>query len=97
VPTEPILESRAEHIVAVGGDPFMDYTVPQAVIKFKQGFGRLIRSREDRGGVLILDSRVLSRNYGRIFLRSLPDLEVVATAGSDVLAQLRHFFRQGVA
>jgi ATP-dependent DNA helicase DinG len=92
VPTEPILEARAEHISAGGGDPFMEYTVPQAVIKFKQGFGRLIRSKEDRGAVLILDSRVLTRNYGRIFLRSLPELEVVAAAGDDVLGRLQRFF-----
>jgi ATP-dependent DNA helicase DinG len=70
----------------------MEYTVPQAVIKFKQGFGRLIRSKEDRGGVLILDSRVLSRGYGRIFLRSLPELEVVAADGREVLARLQQFF-----
>jgi len=92
VPTEPILEARTEHIAASGGDPFMEYTVPQAVIKFKQGFGRLIRSKEDRGGVLILDSRVLSRGYGRIFLRSLPELEVVAADGREVLARLQQFF-----
>ena len=92
VPTEPILEARTEHITATGGDPFMEYTVPQAVIKFKQGFGRLIRSKEDRGVVLILDSRVLTRNYGRIFLRSLPELEVAAVPGSDVLVRLQRFF-----
>ncbi|HZV83060.1 MAG TPA: helicase C-terminal domain-containing protein, partial [Geobacteraceae bacterium] len=92
VPTEPILEARTEYISASGGDPFMEYTVPQAVIKFKQGFGRLIRSKGDRGGVLILDSRVLTRNYGRIFLRSLPELEVVAAGGSEVLTRLESFF-----
>lgn len=92
VPTEPILEARTEYITASGGDPFMEYTVPQAVIKFKQGFGRLIRSRMDRGVVLILDSRVLSRNYGRIFLKSLPDVEVVAADGDAVLQRLQQFF-----
>jgi ATP-dependent DNA helicase DinG len=92
VPTEPILEARSEHISAGGGDPFMEYTVPQAVIKFKQGFGRLIRSRNDRGAVLILDSRVLSKNYGRIFLRSLPEVTVAATGSEELLAELRKFF-----
>ncbi len=92
VPTEPVLEARAEHIAASGGDPFMEYTVPQAVIKFKQGFGRLIRSKGDRGAVLILDSRVLSRGYGKLFLRSLPDLEVVSAEGKEVLARLQEFF-----
>lgn len=92
VPTEPILEARAEHIAATGGDPFMDYTVPQAVIKFKQGFGRLIRSRDDRGAVLILDSRVVSKNYGRFFLRSLPAAPVVKGTGAEVLAGMADFF-----
>jgi ATP-dependent DNA helicase DinG len=92
VPTEPVLEARAEHIAAKGLDPFMEYTIPQAVLKFKQGFGRLIRSRDDRGGVLILDSRVLSKNYGRYFLRSLPDAEVVKGDGEEVFAAMGSFF-----
>ncbi|WP_298434076.1 helicase C-terminal domain-containing protein [Geobacter sp.] len=92
VPTEPILEARAEHIAEQGGDPFMEYTVPQAVIKFKQGFGRLIRSREDRGAVLILDSRVLTRNYGRFFLRSLPPVKLVSGPGDEVFGEMARFF-----
>lgn len=92
VPTEPVLEARAEHIAARGLDPFMEYTVPQAVLKFKQGVGRLIRSRDDRGGVLILDSRVLSKNYGRYFLRSLPDAVLVKGNGSEVFSGMRSFF-----
>ena len=97
VPTEPVLEARAEHIAAGGGDPFMEYTVPQAVIKFKQGFGRLIRSRDDRGGVLILDSRVLSKNYGRIFLRSLPDALLVKGNAREVFAGMAGFFSSSLA
>ncbi|MBP1728216.1 MAG: helicase c2 [Deltaproteobacteria bacterium] len=92
VPTEPILEARSEYISASGGDPFREYTVPQAVIKFKQGFGRLIRSRNDRGAVLILDSRVLSKNYGRIFLQSLPEVKVTATGSEELLTELRQFY-----
>ena len=92
VPTEPVLEARAEHIAATGGDPFMEYSVPQAVIKFKQGFGRLIRSRNDRGAVLILDTRVVTKNYGKAFLRSLPGAPVVTGAGEEVLAQMAEFF-----
>jgi ATP-dependent DNA helicase DinG len=92
VPTEPILEARSEHIAAMGGDPFMAYTVPQAVIKFKQGFGRLIRSKEDRGGVLILDSRVLSKGYGRIFLQSLPGAPIVRGGEEEVFGRMTDFF-----
>jgi ATP-dependent DNA helicase DinG len=94
VPTEPILEARAEHISCTGGDPFMEYTVPQAVIKFKQGFGRLIRSRDDRGAVLIFDRRVLSRNYGRIFLDSLPRATVTRGPGETVMHGMETFFRE---
>lgn len=92
VPTEPVLAARAEAIEAAGGDPFMAYTVPQAVIKFKQGFGRLIRHRDDRGVVLILDSRVVKKGYGRMFLRSLPDARVLAAPAEEIFSELGRFF-----
>lgn len=95
VPTEPIHQARAEYIKLHGRDPFMDYTVPQAVIKFKQGFGRLIRSRDDRGVVLILDSRVLSKNYGKIFLQALPHARLSAAAGEEVFRNMEEFFHSG--
>jgi len=95
VPSEPVLEARAEAIEKAGGDPFMHYTVPQAVIRFKQGFGRLIRHRDDRGAVLILDVRVVRRNYGRTFLRSLPDVPLLTAPADQALAQLRSFFAVG--
>jgi ATP-dependent DNA helicase DinG len=92
VPTEPILEARSEHITAMGGDPFMSYTVPQAVIKFKQGFGRLIRSKEDRGAVLILDSRVLTKNYGKVFLTALHGVKVLKDVESRLCEEMQTFF-----
>jgi ATP-dependent DNA helicase DinG len=78
VPDEPVIEARLEAIQRSGGNPFMDYSVPEAVIKLKQGFGRLIRSRSDRGIVVILDSRVKSKRYGKIFLEALPPVRQVA-------------------
>jgi ATP-dependent DNA helicase DinG len=92
VPTEPVQQARAEKIKADGGDPFRDFSVPQAVIKFRQGFGRLIRSRDDRGAVVILDRRVLNKSYGRIFIRSLPDTEIVRGDSSDIFARMKTFF-----
>jgi ATP-dependent DNA helicase DinG len=91
VPTEPVLEARAEALAAAGGDPFMEYTVPQAVLKFKQGFGRLIRRRDDRGVVLILDSRVVKKGYGRLFLKSLPEARTVVAPAEQVLAEIAGF------
>ncbi len=91
VPTEPVLEARVEAIEQAGGDPFMEYTVPQAVIRFRQGFGRLIRNKTDRGVVLILDSRVIRRGYGRMFLKSLPDVPVVKLPQDELLAAMADF------
>lgn len=94
VPTEPVLEARAQAIEQRGGDAFMEYTVPQAVIRFKQGFGRLIRHRNDRGVVLILDTRVVRRGYGRMFLRSLPPARVVKGNSEQVFAEIGQFFSE---
>lgn len=77
VPDHPLLEARVEDIRKHGGNPFVDYQVPEAVIKLKQGFGRLIRSRTDTGMVAILDPRVRTKPYGRTFLASLPECTVV--------------------
>ena len=73
VPSHPLLEARLEAIRKRGGNPFVEYQVPEAVIKLKQGFGRLIRSKGDRGIVAILDPRILTKPYGRTFLNSLPE------------------------
>jgi ATP-dependent DNA helicase DinG len=77
VPDEPIIEARLDSIKRAGGNPFMEYSVPQAVIRLKQGFGRLIRSKSDTGIVVILDPRVKTKRYGRMFLESLPKCRVV--------------------
>jgi ATP-dependent DNA helicase DinG len=72
VPSHPLLEARLEDMRRRGKSPFIEYQVPEAVIKLKQGFGRLIRSKSDRGIVVILDPRVLTKPYGQTFLNSLP-------------------------
>lgn len=92
VPTTPILEARTERIDKGGGNSFRDLTIPLAVIRFKQGFGRLIRSKTDRGIVLILDNRVVTKYYGRIFMRSLPDARIVKGATKSVIGAFRSFY-----
>jgi len=73
VPDHPLTAARIEDIESQGGSAFFEYSVPEAVLKLRQGVGRLIRSRRDRGMVVILDNRVLNKAYGKIFLKALPD------------------------
>lgn len=96
VPSDPIQEAQFEHLRAHGRDPFNALVVPRAVIRFKQGFGRLIRSRTDRGAVLIADERVTRMGYGKRFLRSLPDLDVTKGPGVEVLERMGDFLGNGV-
>ena len=93
VPTEPIIEARIEQIQRAGGDPFLEYSMPQAIIKLKQGFGRLIRSRTDRGTILILDKRIIHKYYGKFFLSSLPECKLVKGTVRDVLISMTNFYR----
>ncbi|MFV9503141.1 MAG: helicase C-terminal domain-containing protein [Oscillochloridaceae bacterium umkhey_bin13] len=84
VPNDPIFAARSEEFERYGGRAFDDYSIPLSILRFKQGFGRLIRSREDRGIVVVLDKRLLSKKYGSLFLNSLPHTRV----RSGPLAQL---------
>jgi ATP-dependent DNA helicase DinG len=87
VPTDPIMKARTDAITATGGNAFNDLTVPQAVLTLKQGFGRLIRSLNDRGVLMLLDPRIQTTRYGATFLDSLP-----AYRRSDDIAEVERFF-----
>jgi len=76
-PDQPLLAGRLEQIRELGGSPFNDYQLPSAIIKFKQGFGRLIRSKTDSGIVAVLDSRIVNKSYGKKFLAAIPKCETV--------------------
>jgi ATP-dependent DNA helicase DinG len=72
VPDHPLIEAKLEYIEANGGDPFTEYSLPEAILKLRQGVGRLIRTKTDQGIIVILDNRILSKNYGKSFLQALP-------------------------
>ena len=76
VPDRPLVEAKMDQIKLRGGNPFMEYSLPEAILKFKQGFGRLIRSKDDRGRVVVLDSRIVTKAYGRQFIEALPSLPI---------------------
>jgi ATP-dependent DNA helicase DinG len=76
VPSDPLVAARTAHIERSGGNAFSEYQVPNAILKLKQGFGRLIRSTSDRGILAVLDNRLSTKGYGRLFLESLPDYDV---------------------
>ena len=76
VPDHPLIEARLDHIEAEGGDPFAEYSLPEAILKLRQGVGRLIRTKQDSGIVVILDPRVLTKSYGSAFLKALPKCPV---------------------
>lgn len=94
VPSDPLIQARSEAISAKGGDPFMEYSLPQAIVKFKQGFGRLIRNRSDRGCIVCLDTRLITKRYGKQFLDSLPNCQQVFTGDQDLQLQIKDFYRK---
>lgn len=95
VPTEPVLQARMEAIAAKGGNPFFQLSLPDAAMRLKQGFGRLMRKAEDRGVVAILDPRILRKSYGRILLSSLPETGISSKETERVYGDLENFLFPG--
>jgi ATP-dependent DNA helicase DinG len=94
-PGDPVFEARAEALEKRGGNAFMDFSLPEAVIKFKQGFGRLMRRSSDRGVVAVLDGRILRKRYGEYFLRSIPPTRRSFAALGAILRDTEDFLFSG--
>jgi ATP-dependent DNA helicase DinG len=92
VPTEPVTAANCEAILERGGDPFVEYMVPHAALRLKQGFGRLIRTTTDRGAVIIADPRVITRNYGADLMRALPPARRLMLPWNEIARQLKDFY-----
>jgi ATP-dependent DNA helicase DinG len=90
-PNDPVFEARREAVEINGGNPFMDLSLPEAVMKFKQGFGRLMRRSNDRGVVAVLDGRLIKKRYGAFFLQSLPETRTSFTDFSGTLRDIENF------
>jgi ATP-dependent DNA helicase DinG len=75
-PDDPFTEAKCEYVKSHGGNPFSDFSLPEAVLRFKQGFGRLIRTEKDRGIIVVFDKRIISTKYGKAFLQSIPDIRI---------------------
>ena len=91
VPSDPLFRARADAIEAKGGSSFMQLSVPEAVIQFRQGFGRLMRSQSDRGIVTLLDKRVLTKQYGRIFIESIPQTKQCFASLQEIVYTVENF------
>lgn len=92
VPSEPIFQAKCKQIEKLGQNPFFDFSIPKAIVKFKQGFGRLIRNHHDFGCILCLDSRLLNKSYGKIFIQSLPNCQKSFGKSPDVQREIQNFF-----
>ena len=89
---DPVIEARSEKIDREGGSSFRDYALPEAVIKFRQGFGRLVRTKSDRGVVVVTDPRLVTKNYGATFRKSIPASVHTVTDSDDLLRRVGEFF-----
>ncbi|MGG2080623.1 ATP-dependent DNA helicase DinG [Lysinibacillus pakistanensis] len=90
-PEEPIFKARAKHITAQGHNSFNELSLPEAIMRFKQGFGRLIRSSQDKGAFIVLDRRITTKSYGKEFIKALPPIDVKKLQLPELLKELNHW------
>ena len=89
---DPVVEARAETIERSGGSAFREYMLPEAVIRFRQGFGRLIRTKSDSGVVVVTDPRLVTKNYGAVFRKSIPASVHTVASQDELLSRTSDFF-----
>jgi ATP-dependent DNA helicase DinG len=94
VPSEPIVEAFLEKLEAEGKDSFLHYMLPNALLKYRQGFGRLIRHKTDRGVVLVLDNRILTKRYGQFFKDTVPAKTFITTTDVEIYDYLTKWFKK---
>ena len=92
-PNEPLTEARCDQIRAEGGNPFTEYALPEAIMRFRQGFGRLIRTNEDKGVFIVCDRRIVTTQYGKDFLLSIPDVPVNEVNLQDVQNSIKQWLK----
>lgn len=92
-PFDPVVKARMEKIDREGRSSFIEYSLPAAVVRFKQGLGRLLRTKEDYGFLCVLDNRVFSRRYGSLFLHTVPGAAVVRDNGPGIVVRATEFIR----
>lgn len=94
VPTDPLIQARSESLEAKGVSPFKELLLPQAAIKLKQGFGRLIRNKKDRGCILCLDNRLITKSYGQYLLKSLPKCPTLTIESKNLKQEMSDFYKK---
>ncbi|MCH9625088.1 MAG: putative ATP-dependent DNA helicase YoaA [Chlamydiales bacterium] len=94
VPIDPLFQARSEAISSEGGSAFFDYSLPHAIVKFKQGFGRLIRNKEDRGCVICLDVRLVKKPYGKQIIKSLPPCHSIFESSEKIFLHISQVYRK---
>lgn len=93
---EPIVEARGEKVAEEGGSAFRDYLLPEAIIRFRQGFGRLVRTKSDRGVVVVTDGRIVTKNYGAMFRKAIPASVHSVSTLADTLARATEFLKETI-
>jgi ATP-dependent DNA helicase DinG len=96
VPSDPLFQAMSEMYEKEGKDPFSEYSLPLACLKFKQGFGRLIRTKNDRGCVVCLDRRIMTKGYGKVFLKTLPPCPVVYEESDKMVEKMASFYQENM-